>query len=103
MKVLIHDERLGALAEQKELVGKQEFPQEVITKLKQRIFQISQAKNLQDLRAIKSLHLEKLKQTRYKGKYSIRLNKAYRLIVSVAKDEMSIEVVVIEEVNNHYT
>ena len=101
MKIILQDTYLSSIAAQNELIGKQKFPAEVIIKFKQRIFQISEAKNVQDLRAIKSLHVEKLKETRFKGKYSIRLNKAYRLIFSI-KNEKVIEIVVIEEINNHY-
>ncbi|MBB5437276.1 proteic killer suppression protein [Pedobacter sp. AK017] len=102
MKVIIHDEYLGILAEQTALTGKQKYPAEVIIKFKMRINQISQASNTQDLRAIKSLHFEKLKEARYKDKYSIRLNKAYRLIFAIGKDEQTLEIVIIEEINNHY-
>lgn len=102
MKVVIQDEHLGVLAEQKELLGKQRFPSEVVTMYKRRLIEISAAKNVQDLRARKALHFEKLKEPRYKGKYSIRLNKAYRLILSIDKDEMNIEIIIIEEINNHY-
>lgn len=102
MRIIIQDEYLGVLAEQTELNGKQKYPAQVIIKFKMRINQISQASNTQDLRAIKSLHFEKLKEARYKDKYSIRLNKAYRLIFAIGKDEQTLEIVIIEEINNHY-
>jgi proteic killer suppression protein len=102
MKIIIQDEYLGVLAEQKGLIGKQKYPSEVFLKFKMRIHQISQVSNTQELRAIKSLHFEKLKEARYKGKYSIRLNKAYRIILSIGKDHKTLEVVLIEEINNHY-
>lgn len=101
MKITIQDAYLSIIATQSDLVGKQKYPAEVLLRFKQRIFQISAAKNLQDLRAVKSLHLEKLKESRFNGKYSIRLNRAYRLIFSI-KNEKIIEIVVIEEINNHY-
>ena len=68
-----------------------------------RINQISQASNTQDLRAIKTLNFEKLKGARYRDKYSIRLNKAYRLLFSIGKDGKTVEVIIIEEINNHYS
>ena len=102
MKIIIQDEYLGVLADQSALTGKQKYPAEVITKYKMRISQISNVANTQELRAIKSLHFEKLKEARYKDKYSIRLNKAYRLIFAIGKDEQTLEVVIIEEINNHY-
>jgi proteic killer suppression protein len=101
MKIILQDAYLSSIATTNELVGKQKYPAEVVLKFRQRIFQISEAKNVQDLRTIKSFHLEKLKEPRFKDKYSIRLNKAYRLIFSI-KHEKVIEIVVIEEINNHY-
>ena len=50
----------------------------------------------------KSLHFEKLKESKYKDKHSIRLNKSYRLILQISQDESMLEVVIIEEINNHY-
>lgn len=102
MKIIIQDEYLGVLADQTPLTGKQKYPAEVIIKYKMRINQISNIANTQELRAIKSLHFEKLKEARYKDKYSIRLNKAYRLIFAIGKDEQALEIVIIEEINNHY-
>lgn len=102
MKVKIQDEYLNVILTHEELFGKQEFPTEVIEKFKQRVFQISEAKDTRDLRAIKSLHFEKLRSGRYKGRYSIRLTLAYRMIFTIEKEEIHVEVIVIEEINNHY-
>lgn len=100
MKIKFVDEYLGILAENK-TVGKKKYPEEVEQGFKKRIAQIKAANGTQDLRAIKSLHFEKLKEKRYLGKYSIRINKAFRLIFVIAKDER-LEVIEIEEINNHY-
>jgi proteic killer suppression protein len=100
MKIKFIDEYLGVLAENKN-TGKRKYPEEVEQAFKKRIFQIKQANGTQDLREIKSLHFEKLKEKRYLGKYSIRINKAYRLIFMITKEER-LEVMEIEEINNHY-
>lgn len=102
MKVKIQDESLSVIIMHKELFGKQQFPLEVIEKFKQRIFQITEAKDTRDLRNIKSLHFEKLRAGRYKGKYAIRLTLAYRMIFTIEKEEIHIEVILVEEINNHY-
>jgi len=102
MKINFQDEYLEELAENKEITGKPKFPHEVILAYKKRIFQVRSANGTQDLRKIKSLHFEKLKEQRYSGKYSIRLNKGYRLIFGLGKDEQ-LEVMIIEEINNHYS
>lgn len=101
MKIKFNDGHLEDLAENKEFTGKPKFPQEVVIAYKKRIFQIKSANGTQDLRQIKSLHFEKLKEKKYTGKYSIRLNKSYRLIFGIGKDEL-LEVMIIEEINNHY-
>jgi len=100
MKIIFQDEYLEELAENKE-AGKRRYPTDVETAFKKRIFQIKHLAGTQDLRDIKSLHFEKLKEKRYSGKYSIQLNKAFRLIFQIGKDE-SLEVIIIEEINNHY-
>lgn len=81
--------------------GKLPFPIEVAVGFKKRVQQLISAKNTQDLRALKSLHFEKLKEKRYDGKYSIRINKAYRLIFTI-DDNGGVEIIIIEEISNHY-
>lgn len=100
MKIRFQEEYLEDLVENK-VTGKRKYPEEVELAFKKRIFQIKHVNSTQDLRNIKSLHFEKLKEKRYSGKYSIQLNKAYRLIFQIGKDE-SLEVMIIEEINNHY-
>ena len=102
MILKIQDHNLSELAKDQVLTGKQIFPVEVIKAFKRRLFQIRSAKSTLDLRNNKSLHFEKLKEKRYEGKYSIRLNKAYRLIFGIDK-QGSIEIIIIEEISNHYS
>ncbi|MBE5318156.1 type II toxin-antitoxin system RelE/ParE family toxin [Pedobacter sp. MR2016-19] len=101
MEIHFRDEYLEELAENKKFTGKPKFPEEVVIAYKKRIFQVKGAKGTQDLRQIKSLHFEKLKEKKFKDKYSIRLNKAYRLIFEIGKDDR-LEIMIIEEINNHY-
>ena len=93
---------LEELAADKPLLGKQQFPDEVIKAYKRRIFQIKSANSTHDLRNNKSLHYEKLKEKRYAGKYSIRLNIAYRVIFGINKLG-NCEILSIEEISNHYS
>lgn len=105
MLITIEDHLLEKVAADNwEYYGKYPYPTEVLKSFKKRVFQIRQAKNSNDLRSIKSLHFEKLKEPKYKGKYSIRLNRAYRLIFRIedVKGE-KMEIVCIEEINNHYS
>jgi len=100
MKVKFIDEYLGVLAENKN-TGKKKYPEEVELGFQKRIAQIKQVNGTTDLRQIKSLHFEKLKEKRYLGMYSIRINSTYRLIFRITKEE-SLEVMEIAEINNHY-
>ncbi|TDQ08538.1 type II toxin-antitoxin system RelE/ParE family toxin [Pedobacter metabolipauper] len=103
MRVIIEDKQLCMLIEQDNQLGKQKFPSEIIKQFQKRILQIVQARDTQDLRAIKSLHFEKLKQHKYEGKYSIRINRSYRIIFRIDIEEKTVEILVIEEINNHYS
>ena len=104
MEVIIEDHFLGEVANYNKVSGKSPFPDEVIKVFRKRLYQIRQAKNTADLRAIKSLHFEKLKGKKYEGKYSIRLNISYRLIFRIENNEISrLEIMYIEEINNHYS
>lgn len=100
MKVIIQDEHLGVLAENKP-VGKSKFPVEVVKSFKKKLAIIKAAPNSNTLRAMGSLHFEKLEEKRYEGKHSIRLNQSYRMICNLDKEE-SLEVLIIEEISNHY-
>ena len=100
MQVIIHDRFLGEVANQTH--GKLPFPSEVATVFRMRLNQIMQAQSTQDLHNLKSLHFEKLKEKRYKDKYSIRINKSYRIIFRIDINN-GVEIIGIEEISNHYS
>ncbi|RYE23577.1 MAG: hypothetical protein EOP42_23130 [Sphingobacteriaceae bacterium] len=104
MQLIIEDHFLGEVVTNNKQIGKSPYPTEILKAFKKRIFQINQAKNTADLRQNKSLHFEKLKEPKYEGKYSIRLNIAYRIIFRINTDQNSrLEILYIEEINNHYS
>lgn len=87
MKVIIEDDYLAQLVIDYPLtLGKRKFPTEVEKRFAARVSQLAAASNENDLRAIKSLHLEKLKGA-YKDKYSVRVNKAWRIIFFINEHE----------------
>jgi proteic killer suppression protein len=100
MKIIFQDEHLEMLAE-KQLSGKSKYPTEVVLAFKKKLAFIKQVDGTRDLRAMSSLHFEKLVEKRYEGMYSIRLNKGYRLIFKINR-ENNLEIMIIEEINNHY-
>jgi len=103
MKLRIEDHFLSEVAKSNP-IGKSPYPIEILKAFKKRVFQIQQAKSSADLRQIKSLHFEKLKGKEYEGKYSIRLNVAYRIIFRIDENENDkVEIICIEEINNHYS
>ena len=72
----------------------------VITSFRKKIQIIEAATDERDLYGLKSLHFEKLKGDR-KGQYSIRLNKQWRLILSMVKDKNNKIVLVISIEDYH--
>jgi proteic killer suppression protein len=80
--------------------GAAKLPSEVVNAFMRRVRHIEAAKDERDLRVPPSVHYERLKRT-YRGKDSMRLNREWRLIVSVKEDRQG-KYVVIHEINNHY-
>jgi toxin HigB-1 len=80
--------------------GAAKFPEEVVNALLRRVRHIEAAKDERDLRVPPSVHYERLKG-QYSGKASLRLNRQWRLILSVEKDAEG-KYVLIHEITNHY-
>lgn len=101
MNIFIEDDYLANLVSSyPNTVGKRKFPIEVEKKFVQRISQLMAVPTENDLRSIGALHFEKL-YGEYNGKYSIRVNRSWRIIFRLDK-EGQINVLFIEELNNHY-
>lgn len=99
MKIIYKDHTLQQLAEDPNYKPKKWSP-EIIKSYQKKILIISSATNELDLRAVKSLHLEKLKGDRI-DTYSIRINRQFRLIISFEIDKDG-QYVAILELTNHY-
>lgn len=68
--------------------GAARYPREVVDAFFDKMAIIAAASHENDLRALKSLHFEKLKGERgNRGHYSLRLNKQYRLTVTIETDD----------------
>jgi proteic killer suppression protein len=104
MRVIIEDVYLANLFVKGRCEGKPKFNQDIERKFIQRITQMEQASSTNDLRALKSLHFEKLSGD-LEGKYFIRVNRAFRMVFRVEKDgnNTRIEIICVEELNNHYS
>lgn len=79
--------------------GSEKYPKGVVEIFVRRVRTIEGIKDERDLRALKSLHFEKLKGER--NKYSIRLNRRWRLILTFEKKKNG-KLVVLIEINQHY-
>jgi len=78
----------------------EKYPEEVVDAFFTVMTVISAAHDERDLRALKSLHFEKLSGNR-NGQHSLRLNKQWRLIVRFQTDAAG-KYLSIEEIENHY-
>ena len=81
--------------------GAEKFPEEVVTVFLRHVRHIEAAKDARDLRSPPSVHYKQLKGKRYAGKASLRLNRQWRLILSVEGDTQE-KYVLIHEMTNHY-
>lgn len=87
-------------------VGKPKFQNSVVKKFRQRVNTLKMASSTEELRQFRSLNFEALIGDR-KGYHSIRVDRKYRLILTVTGNKLQIgevkeERVIIEEMNNHY-
>lgn len=98
MRFRFADKRLERLYTQGE--GAARYPKEVVDAILRRVRHMDGAGDERDLRIPRSVHYEKLRGN-YAGWDSMRLDKKWRLILSVEKDAQG-KIVVIHEVTNHY-
>ncbi len=89
-----------------EPIGKPKFSHDIIKRYRRVIRIVSQLEDTKMLRQFKGLRFEALTGN-LKGYHSLRVNKQYRIIVTVLEKEIQLdrvmrEEVVIEEMNKHY-
>jgi proteic killer suppression protein len=73
---------------------------DLTTQYRKKVALLANAADERDLRALRSLHFEKLVADR-DGQHSIRLNKQYRLIFRLRTDDAGRVAIVIEVVDYH--
>ena len=94
---------LQNLFENKPVTGKPCYSEDVVTKFKKTVLMLQFAGNIREVRMFKGLNFEALKGN-WKGYHSVRVDKQYRLILSIQKDgsvKIS-DVLVIEDLSKHY-
>jgi len=104
MRVIIEDDYLANLYANGKTLGKPKFSKDIELGFIKRVIQIEQAVNTNTLRALNSLHFEKL-SGKLADKYSIRINDGFRIIFRIEKDgnNLRVEIIYIEELSNHYS
>ena len=81
------------------LRGKPRFSHEIIKQFKKTILQLITVDNISELYRVRNLNFERLNE----GYYSVRVNKQYRIILTVDKDDILIEdVLIVEDLSKHY-
>ena len=86
MRFIFASKKLQALYT--DMAGAAKYPPAVVEAFFDKMAVIQAAAHENDLRAMKSLHFEKLKGERgNRGEYSIRLNRQFRLILTFKADD----------------
>ena len=102
MIVKFNNQYLQDLYQNKPVVGKPKFDKKIIKNFKKVIGILKYVESSQDVYGFKSLHFEKLSGN-MAGYYSCRVDIKYRLILSIVHDEIKVkEIIIIEDLNNHY-
>jgi proteic killer suppression protein len=104
MVIVIENDYLEKLFTGKELKGKPKYSDQVIKKFIKAVIQMENAVNLNELKTFRGLNFEALSGD-LKGKYSVRVDIKYRLILRVEKGRVVIDnmdIIIVEELTNHY-
>lgn len=97
MEIRFADNNLEALYTEEK--GAERYPSEVVDAFFRRIELICNAKDERDLRALKSAHMEKLSG---ESRYSMRLNKQWRLEFQFDPPRGDNKAVVVIRISKHY-
>jgi toxin HigB-1 len=103
MIVQFKNSYLEKLFEGRAVPGKPRYSSEVVVKFKKTILKLKYMDSFSELGRHKGLNFESLKGD-YKGYFSVRVDRAYRLILSVDRSGtvQVAEVLMVHELNNHY-
>lgn len=102
MIITFNNAYLQRIFEGKPVKGKPKYGQDVILRYKKTVLILLNTESIKELRRFAGLNFEALKGD-YKGFYSVRVNKQYRLILRVEKDLVVVsDILIIEDLTNHY-
>jgi len=102
MIIIIQDEHLEILYQGKKPKGKPRYNNEIVKKFIKTVDRLKFSDTIADIKAQRSLNFEALKGD-LKGKYSVRVDIKYRLILRIESNRAIVEdVIIVEELSNHY-
>ena len=87
-----------------DIKGKLPYSKDIIKQFKKKMQILLSVESTDELKQFRSLNFEALKGDR-KSEYSIRLNKQYRLLFNIEKEENGdfvIEILLLNEISKHY-
>lgn len=100
MNIRFNNEYLERVFRNQIVRGKPRYSAEVILQFKKTVVKLQFLGSIRELHNLKGLNFEALKGD-YKGFHSVRVDRKYRLILSVQAEGI-IEILVIEDLTNHY-
>jgi len=100
MFVKFNNDYLEKIYQNKHTKKKPEYNEEVIIQFKKKVQILKMIESTQELKKFKGLRFKPLKGEK-KGLFSIRVNQAYRLEFKII-NEQTIEIILIEDLTNHY-
>ncbi len=94
---------LEALFQGKAVPGKPRYSNDIIVKFKKTIQKLKFADSIREIKSQKGLNFEGLKGD-YKGFFSVRVDRSYRLILTVDKDDnvTIADILSVHDLTNHY-
>ena len=103
MNLQFKNDYLEKIFQGKAVKGKPKYSHDVCVKFKKTILKLQSTSSFKELRELRSLNFESLSGN-LKGFYSVRVDKKYRLILALTKEE-NLEVndfVFVYDLSNHY-
>ena len=101
MVIKFENTYLERLYSGKEVKGNPKYPDQVISKFRKTIDQIKFTENLSELKKFRGLNFEALSGN-FKGKYSVRVDIKYRLILRIEQNKIVVDEIIVEDLTNHY-
>ena len=103
MNVQFKNDYLEKIFQGKAVKGKPKYSHDVCVKFKKTVLKLQSTTSFKELGKLKSLNFESLKG-KLKGLYSVRVDKKYRLILSLTEESKLVvnDFIFVYDLSNHY-